>query len=151
MKLNMIQSNKGSRSVSKRVGRGIGSGKGKTCGSGHKGQRARTGVAIKGFEGGQMPIHMRLPKRGFKCFARMDNVVITFDDLNNLADSGSINDKDVLDKQKLYQLGLIPRSKNVKVKLLNKGTLKHQVKIKFDSYSKKALEHLSQAGGETVS
>lgn len=151
MKLNTIQPNKGSRYVSKRVGRGIGSGKGKTCGSGHKGQRARTGVAIKGFEGGQMPIHMRLPKRGFTCLSRKDIVVVTFDDINNLIKKGSLKDGEVLDKKKLYELGVIPKSKDVKLKLLNKGTLKHKAQLKFDSYSEKALEHLKKAGGETIS
>lgn len=151
MKLNTIQANKGSRYVAKRVGRGIGSGKGKTCGSGHKGQRARTGVAIKGFEGGQMPIHMRLPKRGFNCHSRKDIVVISFDDINNMVDQNSFKITEILDKKKLYDLGLVPKSKDVRVKLLNRGTLKHKVKISFDSYSKTALEHLAKAGGEAVS
>lgn len=151
MKLNTIQANKGSRYVAKRVGRGIGSGKGKTCGSGHKGQRARTGVAIKGFEGGQMPIHMRLPKRGFHCLSRKPIVVITFDDINHLIENASLKVQEVLDRQKLDDLGFLPKSKDVKIKLLNKGTLKHKVKIKFDSYSKTALEHITQFGGEILS
>lgn len=151
MKLNTIHADKGSRYVAKRVGRGIGSGKGKTCGSGHKGQKARTGVAIKGFEGGQMPLHIRLPKRGFNCHSRLDIVVITFDDINNMVKSGDLTDKEVLDKDKLHKLRIVPKSKDVKVKLLNRGVLKHKVKIKFDSYSKTALEHLAKIGGETVS
>ena len=151
MKLNTIQANEGSRHVSKRVGRGIGSGKGKTCGSGHKGQRARTGVAIKGFEGGQMPIHMRLPKRGFSCLSRKPIVALTFDDINNIVTKSLLKDGEVLDKNKLYDLGMLPKSKDVKVKLLNKGILKHKVRVKFDSYSKTALEHIAKAGGETVS
>ena len=151
MKLNTIHADKGSRYVSKRVGRGIGSGKGKTCGSGHKGQKARTGVAIKGFEGGQQPLHIRLPKRGFSCYSRRDVIVITFDDINNMVKNGDLTDKEVLDKEKLHKLRIVPKSKDVKVKLLNRGVLKHKVKIKFDSYSKTALEHLAKIGGETVS
>lgn len=151
MKLNTIQGNRGSRYVAKRVGRGIGSGKGKTSGSGHKGQRARTGVAIKGFEGGQMPIHMRLPKRGFHCFSRKTIVVINFNDINHIVEKSKLKASDVLDIQKLSDLGIVPKSKDVKVKLLHKGTLKHKVKIKFDSYSKAALEHLAKVGGEAIS
>ena len=150
MKLNTIQANKGSRYVAKRVGRGIGSGKGKTAGSGHKGQRARTGVAIKGFEGGQMPIHMRLPKRGFHCISRKEVIVITFNDINNIVEKLQLKASEVLDLKKLSDLGIVPKSKDVKVKLLHKGTLKHKVKIKFDSYSKTALEHLAKVGGEAV-
>lgn len=151
MKLNTIHADKGARYVSKRVGRGIGSGKGKTCGSGHKGQKARTGVAIKGFEGGQQPLHIRLPKRGFNCYSRRDVVLITFDDINSMVKNGNLKDNEVLDKEKLYKLRIVPKSKDVRVKLLNRGVLKHKVKIKFDSYSKTALEHLAKIGGETVS
>ncbi|MBP9791865.1 MAG: 50S ribosomal protein L15 [Rickettsiales bacterium] len=150
MKLNTIEANKGSRYVAKRVGRGIGSGKGKTSGSGHKGQRARTGVAIKGFEGGQMPIHMRLPKRGFHCISRKEVIVINFNDINHIVETSQLKEGEVLDLQKLSDLGIVPKSKDVKVKLLHKGTLKHKVKIKFDSYSKAALEHLAKVGGEAV-
>ena len=150
MKLNMLQAKKGSRYVAKRVGRGIGSGKGKTCGSGHKGQRARSGVAINGFEGGQMPIYMRLPKRGFKCHSRKETLEIAFHDINRLCEKKLLKEGEVLDRTLLESLGFISKSKEIRIKLLNKGQLKHKVKLKFGSYSKSALAHLEKMGAETL-
>ncbi len=91
MKLNQISDNAGARKVGRRLGRGIGSGKGKTSGRGVKGQKARTGVALKGFEGGQMPLHRRIPKRGFKNHFRRDYNVINLDRLQWAVDSGKLD------------------------------------------------------------
>ena len=93
MKLNEIKDNFGSNKSRKRIGRGIGSGKGKTSGKGHKGQKSRSGVSIKGFEGGQMPIHRRLPKRGFKNIKRINYTEINLDNIQNLIDSKKIDTK----------------------------------------------------------
>lgn len=154
MKLNTLQDNDGARYKSKRVGRGIGSGKGKTCGSGYKGQKSRTGVAINGFEGGQMPLHRRLPKRGFvshKSTTR-EIVAINLSDINNYVDSGKLSIKSELNKAHMIKMGIISaKAKNVFVKLLGGGELKHKVKIKIDFYSKSALEKISKAGGEILS
>jgi len=93
MKLNEIKDNIGARKTGKRVGRGIGSGKGKTAGSGHKGQKARSGVAINGFEGGQMPINRRLPKRGFNNIFRRRYAIINIGDLQKAFDDGKLDSK----------------------------------------------------------
>ena len=93
MKLNSIKDNKGANQERKRIGRGIGSGTGKTSGKGHKGQKARSGVAIKGFEGGQMPIHRRLPKRGFNNINRVPNVELNIEKIEKLIDTKVIDPK----------------------------------------------------------
>lgn len=148
MELNNLHGNKGSRHVSKRVGRGIGSGKGKTCGSGMKGQKARSGVAIKGFEGGQMPIHMRLPKRGFNSLSKKDIKVINLDQLQKILDAKKIAASDVIDKEQLLRLGIV--KKGQQLKLLGNGELSSKVKIKVDFYSKLAKKKLESAGSEII-
>ena len=152
MKLNELRDHKGATSNSKRVGRGIGSGKGKTCGSGHKGQKARTGVAINGFEGGQMPLYRRLPKRGFTSHKSQIKKVSTIDldDINNLITKGKVKTTDILDKQKMIELGVISKNKKILLKVLGTGELKSKIKINVDMYSKSAAEKIKKAGGECV-
>jgi large subunit ribosomal protein L15 len=124
------------RQKSKRLGRGIGSGKGKTSGKGVKGQKARTGHhSVKGFEGGQTPVHMRLPKRGFKNVLRSKIEVINIEDVIRIADKNNVNS---LNKEKLKEFGLI-KSKNSKVKLImGKKEVSSNIKISVDLYSEKA-------------
>ena len=111
MKLNEIKDNEGSIKIRKRVGRGIGSGTGKTSGKGHKGQKARSGVSIKGFEGGQMPIHRRLPKRGFTNINRVNFLELNLDKLQNLIDSKIINPNKKINHQTFLDLGLVKSKK----------------------------------------
>lgn len=121
----------------KRVGRGIGSGKGKTSGRGVKGQKARTGHStVRGFEGGQTPIHMRLPKRGFTNVLRQEIEVINIKDIIGLLESKAIKESDTLTKEKLQELGLISDAKSV-VKLIMgyKDTVAPKIKIVVDKYS----------------
>jgi len=148
--LNNLKDNKGARKVSKIVGRGIGSGKGKTCGSGHKGQKARTGVAINGFEGGQMPLHMRLPKRGFNPINRVEVETISLEKISHLIEKGKINESEVLTKAVMVSLGIVSKNAKVLVKVLGDGELKYKIKIQLDKYSKSALEKIQKAGGEVI-
>lgn len=123
----------------KRVGRGIGSGTGKTCGRGVKGQKARSGVAIKGFEGGQTPIYMRLPKRGFKSQNSARYEVVNLRDVISLVESKKIDSSAVITKDKLFNAGLIS-DKNTKVKLIMTNVKKTNSGLTFqvDFYSKQA-------------
>ena len=121
----------------KRVGRGIGSGSGKTCGSGVKGQKARSGVAIKGFEGGQTPLYMRLPKRGFRSKSIDKYEVVNIKKVISLVESKKIDASDVITKEKLFIAGLIT-SKNVKVKLITAKNINSDLSVQVDFYSKKA-------------
>lgn len=130
---------------SKRVGRGIGSGKGKTCGAGHKGQSARTGVAIKGFEGGQMPIIRRLPKRGFNNPNKIYNKVVNLDQIDKLVTSGKLKNN-LIDKKALKEVGLISNLSKP-VKLLAKGKITHKINVVIDSFSPSALKEIEALGG----
>ena len=128
MRLNELKDNPGSRRSRTRVGRGIGSGKGKTAGRGHKGQKSRSGVAIKGFEGGQMPIHMRLPKRGFNNFTKKKYAEITTGKLQSYIDNGLLKiDKEITEDDFISSCA-IKKSPNG-FKLLNKGDLKSKINI----------------------
>ena len=149
MKLNEIFDNPGARYKAKRVGRGIGSGKGKTSGSGTKGQKSRTGVAIKGFEGGQMPIYRRLPKRGFTNIFREAYQVVNLGVLQQLVTAGKVAAKDVITKDVLQTLGIITHA-NRKVKLLAKGELKVAVNIEVDSVSAAAAKIIEKLGGKVT-
>src|SRR5207342_2574952 len=120
MKLSDIADNAGSRKKRMRVGRGIGSGKGKTSGRGGKGQTARTGVRIKGFEGGQMPLHRRLPKRGFNNIFRLDLVEINLDRLQDAIDSKKIDIKETVNAEALVKAGVLRRARDG-VRLLGRG------------------------------
>ena len=145
LKLNNI---KDSASVkkSKRIGRGIGSGTGKTSGAGHKGQKARSGVAIKGFEGGQMPLHRRLPKRGFKNPFRVDFSIINIGDIEKAIDEKKINGEKEITKEELHKAGLI-RKKTSLVKILANGKISKTIKLKVDKASKSALKAVTEKKG----
>jgi large subunit ribosomal protein L15 len=149
MKLNNIKDNKGANQERKRIGRGIGSGTGKTSGKGHKGQKARSGVAIKGFEGGQMPIHRRLPKRGFNNINRVPNVELNIEKIEKLIDTKVIDPKKVINHKSLMEIGLV-KSENSKIKLLGKGELKNKINIEVTSSSSAAKEIVEKMGGSVL-
>ena len=146
MKLNDIRDNSGSTKVRKRVGRGISAGQGKTAGRGYKGQKSRSGVAIKGFEGGQMPLHRRLPKRGFKNIFAKDFNVINLDDVQKAVDAGKLSAGDVVTVAKLVETGVVRRAKDG-VRLLGRGELTTKLSFEIEGASKTAVEAVEKAGG----
>ena len=146
MKLSDIADNAGSRKKRMRVGRGIGSGKGKTAGRGGKGQTARSGVRIKGFEGGQMPIHRRLPKRGFNNIFRLEFAEINLDRIQQAIDSKLIDVKDTVNAESLVKSGVLRRAKGG-VRLLGRGELKAKLNIEVHGASKSAIAAVEKAGG----
>ena len=129
-----------------RVGRGIGSGKGKTSGRGVKGQKSRSGVAIKSFEGGQMPLYRRLPKRGFNTISKTDIAILNLDKIQTYIDNKSIKVTDTLNSALLKKLKLINRNSS-KLKILGYGELKDKINIEADLASKSALKKLEKIGG----
>jgi large subunit ribosomal protein L15 len=129
-----------------RVGRGIGSGKGKQAGRGGKGQTARSGVRIKGFEGGQMPLHRRLPKRGFNNIFRLDYAEINLDRLQDAIDAKTIDIKDTVNAESLVKAGVLRRSK-AGVRVLGRGEIKAKINIEVHGASKTAIEAIEKAGG----
>ncbi len=146
MRLNELKDNPGSRRSRIRVGRGIGSGKGKTAGRGHKGQKSRSGVAIKGFEGGQMPIHMRLPKRGFNNFTKKKYTEITTGKLQSYIDNGLLKiDKEITESDFISSCA-IKKSPNG-FKLLNKGDLKSKINLSISKATKSSIELIQSLGG----
>jgi large subunit ribosomal protein L15 len=150
MKLNEIRDNPGSHYRAKRVGRGIGSGKGKTSGRGGKGQTARSGVAINGFEGGQTPLHRRLPKRGFnnKIFQK-DYKVVNLGRLQQAVDAGKLSVGASIDAAGLVAAGILRRSGDG-VRLLAKGSLSAALTIEVVGASKSAIEAVEAAGGKVI-
>ncbi len=146
MKLNTIV-DKASVKKPKRVGRGIGSGTGKTSGAGHKGQKSRSGVAIKGFEGGQMPLHRRLPKRGFKNSFRTEYSVINLGDIDKAIDNKKLDAKKIITNEDFFNAGLI-RNKKVLVKILGNGKINHSLNLKVDKASKSAVKLVSDKKGK---
>src|SRR5437764_193700 len=149
MKLNEITDRPGSRKDRTRVGRGIGSGKGKTGGRGGKGQTARAGVRIKGFEGGQMPLHRRLPKRGFKnTFARKLNEV-NLEKIQTAIDAGRLDAGATVDAEALVKAGVLRRAKDG-VRLLGSGEIKAKVAFSVWGASKAAREAVEKAGGSVT-
>ena len=146
MKLNDIRDNPGARHTRIRVGRGIGSGKGKTGGRGQKGQKSRSGVAIKGFEGGQMPLHMRLPKRGFNNPFGKDYAEVNLGMVQKFIDAGKLDAKGTVDHDALKAAGLARGGKDG-VRLLGKGELTTKVSFKVAGASKGAVEAVEKAGG----
>ncbi|WP_424630879.1 50S ribosomal protein L15 [Bradyrhizobium sp. SYSU BS000235] len=146
MKLTDLADNPGSRKKRMRVGRGIGSGKGKQAGRGGKGQTARSGVRIKGFEGGQMPLHRRLPKRGFNNIFRLDLTEVNLDRLQEAIDSGKIDAKATINAEALVKSGILRRAKDG-VRLLGRGELKAKVTIEVYGATKTAIEAVEKAGG----
>ncbi len=149
MKLNEIKDNLGSTKCKKRIGRGIGSGKGKTSGKGHKGQKSRSGVSIKGFEGGQMPIHRRLPKRGFTNINRINYSELNLDNIQKLIDGKKIDPKKLISNDTLLDLGLV-KSKKAKIKLLGKGEIKVKIDIEVSAFSKAAKNSVEKIGGTVI-
>ncbi len=147
MKLNQIRDNPGARKSRVRVGRGIGSGLGKTAGRGQKGQKSRSGVSIKGFEGGQMPLHMRLPKRGFNNKFAEDYAEVNLGAIQKMIDAGSLEGKGTLDHAALKAAGLARGGKNG-VRLLGKGVLTSPVSFTVAGASKGAIEAVEKAGGK---
>jgi large subunit ribosomal protein L15 len=146
MKLSDIADNPGSRKKRMRVGRGIGSGKGKTGGRGGKGQTARSGVRIKGFEGGQMPMHRRLPKRGFNNIFRLEFAEINLDRLQDAVDAKLIDAGSVVNAESLVKAGVLRRAKDG-VRLLGRGELKAKLNIEVHGASKSAIAAVEKAGG----
>ena len=149
MKLNEISDNAGARHSRIRVGRGIGSGKGKTGGRGVKGQKSRTGVRIKGFEGGQMPLHRRLPKRGFKNPFRKHFAVVNLGRLQAAIDAGKIDPKKAVTEAALDEAGVIGPAQDG-VRLLAKGELKAKVTVEVSGASKAAVAAVEKAGGSVT-
>ena len=129
-----------------RVGRGIGSGKGKTSGRGVKGQKSRSGVAIKAFEGGQMPLYRRLPKRGFNSFGKINIAIMNLEKIQNFIDQKTIKSTDTINAELLKKLKLINKNSQ-KLKILGTGEIKEKVSIEADLISKSALKKLEKAGG----
>ena len=146
MRLNEINDNEGSKKNRKRVGRGAGSGTGKTSGRGHKGQKSRAGATINGFEGGQMPIYRRLPKRGFKNPFRKQYAVLNIGDIQKAIESGSIKADAELDENVLRELGLVGKRK-MNIRLLARGEISASVKLKVTGASKAAITAVEKAGG----
>ena len=129
-----------------RVGRGIGSGKGKTSGRGVKGQKSRSCVAIKSFEGGQMPLYRRLPKRGFNPIQKENIAILNLDKIQSFINNKTINTNDILNSSSLKKLKLINKNSK-KLKILGSGEIKDKINIEADLASKSALEKLEKIGG----
>ena len=146
MKLNDIRDNAGARHRKMRVARGIGSGKGKTAGRGQKGQKSRSGVAVKGFEGGQMPLHMRLPKRGFNNIFAKDYAEVNIGLVQKAIDAKKLDAKGTIDHATLKAAGLARGGKDG-VRLLGKGELSAKLSFKVAGASKGAREAVEKAGG----
>jgi len=146
MKLSDIADNAGSRKKRMRVGRGIGSGKGKTSGRGGKGQTARSGVRIKGFEGGQMPLHRRLPKRGFNNVFRVEYAEVNLDRIQQAIDAKSLDAGAAINAESLVKAGVLRRPK-AGVRLLGRGEIKAKIDIEVHGASKSAIEAVEKAGG----
>jgi large subunit ribosomal protein L15 len=146
MKLNEIKDNKGARKSRVRVGRGIGSGLGKTAGRGQKGQKSRSGVSVYGFEGGQMPLHMRLPKRGFNNIFAKDYAEVNLGAIQKLVDAKKLDAKAVIDHEALQAAG-VGRGGKDGVRILGKGEYSAKLKFKVAGASKGAREAIEKAGG----
>ena len=146
MKLSDIADNAGSRKKRMRVGRGIGSGKGKTSGRGGKGQTARSGVRIKGFEGGQMPLHRRLPKRGFNNVFRVEYSEVNLDRIQQAIDAKTLDAGSVVNAESLVKSGVLRRAKGG-VRLLGRGEIKAKINVEVHGASKSAIGAVEKAGG----
>jgi large subunit ribosomal protein L15 len=150
MKLNELRDNPGSRLKSKRLGRGIGSGKGKTSGKGVKGQKAREGVALNGFEGGQLPIYRRLPKRGFKNVNRKDYAPLNLATLEAAFESGKLDAATPITEATLAAAGVVRVNKVVGIRLLAKGAITRPITIEVSGASAAAVAAVEQAGGKVT-
>jgi len=147
MKLNDLKPNNGATKNAKRVGRGIGSGKGKTCGVGQKGQKARSGVAINGYEGGQMPLYQRLPKRGFTNNFRKDYATVSLSRLQEAIDAKKLDAKNTIDQDALIAANVVKKSKNG-LRVLGNGELTAKVTIKAEGATAGAVKGIEKAGGK---
>jgi large subunit ribosomal protein L15 len=145
MQLNQLQNNWGARKARKRIGRGIGSGTGKTSGKGHKGQWARSGVSFRGFEGGQMPLQRRLPKRGFNQPNRVEYVIINLADIQRAVDAKRLDSKVEISMETLLQAKLL--KKNRPLRVLGKGNITVAVTIVAEYVTAAAQKAIEQAGG----
>lgn len=146
MKLNEIKPAAGSTKNRKRIARGIGSGTGKTAGHGGKGQKGRSGVSINGFEGGQMPLYMRLPKRGFVSRNRKDFQTINLSDLQDAIDNGKLKDVSLITGEELAKAGVVRRAKDG-IRLLGRGELTAKVALKIHGVTEVAKAAVEKAGG----
>ena len=149
MRLNELRDRPGASRPRKRVGRGPGSGLGKTAGKGHKGQKARAGGAKRSFEGGQMPIYRRLPKRGFRNPFKTDYAELNLEKLQLAIDKGRLDPAEPITQEKLVAAGVVRRLKDG-VKLLARGELKQAVTLEVAAASRRAVERVEQAGGKVV-
>jgi len=149
MRLNELRDNDGARTERKRVGRGAGSGTGKTSGKGHKGQKSRAGATINGFEGGQMPIYRRLPKRGFKNPFRKQYAIVNLGDVQKAIKDGRLEKDKEIDENSLRGAGLAGK-KNLKIRLLANGDLKSKITIKVAGASRSAVVAVEEAGGAVI-
>jgi large subunit ribosomal protein L15 len=149
MKLNDLRDNAGARKERIRVGRGIGSSKGKTGGRGVKGQTSRTGVAINGFEGGQMPIYRRLPKRGFNNIFRLDYSEVNLDRLQQAVDAGKLDASATINGEALVKAGVLSTVKDG-VRLLGRGSLKAKLTLEVAGATESAKAAVEKAGGKVV-
>ncbi len=149
MKLSDLADNAGSRKKRMRVGRGIGSGKGKTSGRGGKGQTARSGVRIKGFEGGQMPLHRRLPKRGFKNIFRLDFAEVNLDRIQAAVDARTLDVNAPINAESLVKARVLRRTRDG-VRLLGRGELTAKLNIEVHGASKSAIAAVEKAGGSVT-
>ena len=151
MKLNELRDNEGARPKFKRVGRGIGSGKGKTAGRGVKGQKARSGVSLNGFEGGQLPIYRRLPKRGFKNIFRLEYATINLGTLEKAFEEGKLKAGEPVTEASLREAGVVRQGKKfVGVRLLGNGEIKRAVQITVSGASAAAVAAVEAAGGKVT-
>jgi large subunit ribosomal protein L15 len=149
MKLNKLSDNAGARKARMRIGRGIGSGKGKTGGRGGKGQTARTGVHIKGFEGGQMPLHMRMPKRGFNNIFRRNFTIVNVGRLQTAIDAGLLDAAQTITGEVLRKAGVVRQIRDG-VRLLASGELKSKLSIEVAGASKAAIAAVEKVGGTVL-
>ena len=149
MKLNEISDNQGATKDRKRLGRGAGSGTGKTSGRGHKGQKSRAGATINGFEGGQMPIYRRLPKRGFKNPFRKQYRIVNIDDIQKAVDAGKVKAGAELDAQSLQDLGIVGDGK-LGIRVLGRGKINVAINLNVAGASKTAITAIEKAGGKVT-
>ena len=149
MRLNEISDNQGATKDRKRVGRGAGSGTGKTSGRGHKGQKSRAGATINGFEGGQMPIYRRLPKRGFKNPFRKQYRIVNIDDIQKAVDAGKVKAGAELDAQSLQDFGLVGKG-NSGIRVLGRGKINVAINLNVAGASKTAIMAVEKAGGKVT-
>lgn len=149
MRLNEISDNQGATKDRKRVGRGAGSGTGKTSGRGHKGQKSRAGATINGFEGGQMPIYRRLPKRGFKNPFRKQYRIVNIDDIQKAVDAGKVKAGAELDAQSLQDFGIVGKGK-LGIRVLGRGKINVAINLNVAGASKTAIMAVEKAGGKVT-